>query len=141
MIWNCIEFRYGLNNLTSRERLGLGQLDTPEDIERQVNCRDFYDGIQIKPRVDDRIVLDEAIVRLTNMLFVGAGHGNLLGSVGQRALLFRHPRNFLFAPDHLFHRRSVCTLGRHAVQAFEQRQEQFERYQDIGYKDSSSECR
>ena len=41
------------------------------EIETRLNSRSFYDSIQIKPRLGDRIVLDEHIVHLTDMLFVG----------------------------------------------------------------------
>ena len=65
------EFRYGLNDLMPENGWACVTLDAQADIEQRVNRRDFYDAIQIKPRVDDRIVLDPAIVRLTNMLCVG----------------------------------------------------------------------
>ncbi len=65
------EFRYGLNDLVPEKGWGSVKLDSKEEIEMRLNSRDFYDSIQIKPKVGDRIVLDEQIIRLAQMLFVG----------------------------------------------------------------------
>ena len=66
------EFRYALDNLYP-EKGGWAcvKLDRKEEIEELIKRSNFYTGIQLKPRVDDRIVLEENIVRLTIMLFVG----------------------------------------------------------------------
>lgn len=65
------EFRYALKNITPAAGWNSVQLDTKEEIESRVNNRAFYDSIQIKSSVDGRIILDEKIVHLANMLFVG----------------------------------------------------------------------
>ena len=54
------EFRYALNNLYP-ENGGWAsvEIDAQEEIENQVNDISFYSGIQIKPKVDGRIVLDD----------------------------------------------------------------------------------
>jgi hypothetical protein len=63
------EFRYGLDNLYPENGGWAGvRVDPQEEVETLVNRSDFYSGIQLKPRVGDRIVLDENIVRLTNVL-------------------------------------------------------------------------
>jgi len=66
------EFRYALDNLYP-ENGGWAsvKLDSVQDIEQRINTRDFYAGIQLKPQVDGKIVLDENILQLTNMLLVG----------------------------------------------------------------------
>ncbi|HUT16200.1 MAG TPA: hypothetical protein VMY98_08155, partial [Anaerolineae bacterium] len=66
------EFRYALHNLVP-ENGGWAsvKLDEKEEIEERINRSDFFTSIQIKPQVGDRIVLDESIVRLAHMLFVG----------------------------------------------------------------------
>ena len=69
------EFRYGLNELIPEKGWGSVKLDPKEEIERRLNSRDFYAGIQIKSKVADRIVLDKQIVRLAQMLFVGLVSG------------------------------------------------------------------
>ena len=65
------EFQYGLKNITPADGWTSIQTEAKDKIEARVNSRAFYDSIQIKRRVDDRIVLDDQIVRLSNMLFVG----------------------------------------------------------------------
>src|SRR5574338_619917 len=69
------EFRYALDNLMPEAGWDSIELDSPEDIERMIAQRDFYDAIQHKPRAKERIVLDETIARLTHMLFVGLVRG------------------------------------------------------------------
>jgi uridine kinase len=130
------EFRYALDNLYPK---GAGwasvELDEVEDLEKLVNSNQFYSRIQIKPRVDDRIVLDENIVRLTHMLFVGL----VTGEYSQewvtahfyfdiRGFYFLH-RTEYFTPQVLAH------FGGKPFRSFEQKQRRFEYAQDVGYKD------
>ena len=65
------EFRYGLIDLIPEKGWESVRLDLKEDIEKRLNSREFYDRIQIKPKVGDRIVLDAQIIKLAQMLFVG----------------------------------------------------------------------
>ncbi len=87
-----------------------------QEVERLVNSAEFYAGIQIKPRIEDRIVLDEKIVRLTRMLFVGLVTDRYAEEWVRTHFLFRHKGFLLSAPDGLFHRRGGGAPGRQAVQ-------------------------
>ncbi len=128
------EFRYGLNNLMPENGWASAELDTPQDIEQRVNRRDFYDAIQIKPRIDDRIVLDEAIVRLTNMLFVGLVTG-AYSEAWVNAHFYFDIRGFYFLHRTTYFTDAVLAhLGGQPFKRFEPRQRQFECFQDIGYK-------
>ena len=129
------EFRYALNNLFPLGGWSLVKLDDLREIEERVNSRSFYDGIQIKPRVDDRIVLDDKIIELTNMLFVGLVTGvytlewvNTHFYFDVRGFFFLH-RTQYFTENVLAH------LGHQPYRQFEQKQKAFERYQSIGYRD------
>lgn len=129
------EFEYALKNITPAEGWKAVALDTKEEIEAQVNNRAFYDSIQIKARVEDRIVLDPRIVRLNHMLFAGLVSGaydeawiNEHFYFDVRAFLFMH-RTAYFTPEVLAH------LGRKPFRQFEQKQKAFERFQGVGYKD------
>ena len=129
------EFRYALNNLFPQGGWSSVILDEWINIETLVNTRSFYDGIQIKPRVGDYIVLDEKIVHLTNMLFVGLVTGDYpLEWVSThfyfdvRGFFFLH-RTQYFTDEVLAH------LGHQAYRGFEQKQKVFERYQGVGYHD------
>ena len=128
------EFRYALKNITPANGWASVQLDTKEEIEACVHRRSFYDSIEIKRRVDDRIVLDEQIIRLTNMLFVG-----LVTHRYEEAWLTRHfyfdVRGFFFLHRTTYFTESVLAhLSWSPFKQFEQKQRAFESVQDVGYK-------
>jgi uridine kinase len=130
------EFRYALHNLEPHEGdWSSVRLDETPHIEQMVNSRDFYTSIQIKPRQGDRIVLDEQIVRLTNMLFVGLVTGkystewiNQHFTFDIRGFYFLH-RTLYWTADALAH------LGGRPYRSFERKQAHFARCQSIGYKE------
>lgn len=129
------EFRYCLNNIIP-EPGGWASVkpDSQAEIERRVNDTAFYKSIQIKAKVEDRIVLDPKIVGLTNMLFVGLVTGeyplewvNTHFFFDVRGFFFLH-RTAYFNDEVLSH------LGGKPYRQFEQKQKAFERLQDVGYK-------
>jgi len=128
------EFRYGLNNLIPEEGWEKVDLDSLATIEKRVNARAFFDSIQIKPRVDDRIVLDENILRLTRMLMVGLVTGkypenwvNLNFFFDVRGFYFLHRTTY-------FTDRVLAHFGGKPFRQFEKKQNQFERCHELGYK-------
>ncbi|HSJ54636.1 MAG TPA: hypothetical protein VLC52_12930 [Anaerolineae bacterium] len=129
------EFRYGLNNLCPEEGgWGAVALSTRQEIEERIQSADFFRSIQIKPRAGDRIVLDERIARLTNMLFVGLVTGDYTPD-WVRAHFYFDIRGFYFlARTHYFTDAVLAHLGGRPFQTFEQRQRCFDRCQSIGYK-------
>jgi uridine kinase len=130
------EFRYALHNLVpANGGWASVELDEKEEIERLVNSSDFYSGIQLRPRVDDRIVLDGNIVRLTNMLFVGLVTGQY-AEEWVRAHFYFDVRGFYFLHRTVYFTGTVVAhLGGKPFRSFEQRQKRFERYQGVGYRD------
>src|SRR5512145_1647144 len=70
------EFRYGLHNLLPESGWESVMPEARQMIEARVQSRLFYDSIQIKPRIGERIVLDNRIVELSRMLFVGMVRGD-----------------------------------------------------------------
>jgi uridine kinase len=130
------EFRYALDNLYP-ENGGWAciQLEEKEEIETLINRSDFYTGIQLKPRIDNRIVLDENIVRLTTMLFVGLVTGEY-SEEWVKTFFYFDIRGFYFLHRTVYFTDQVLAhLGGKPFQSFEQKQKRFERYQDVGYKD------
>ncbi|MGE5250874.1 MAG: uridine kinase family protein [Bacteroidota bacterium] len=128
------EFRYGLDNLVPPGGWSTVALEPAQVIEKRVSERAFYDSIQIKPCVDGRIVLDEPVARLTNMLLVGLAAGeydpawvNAHFYFDLRGFFFLH-RTAYFTPAVISH------LGGKPFRQFEQKQKQFEGLQDVGYK-------
>jgi len=128
------EFRYALKNIAPGGGWESLSLDTQEEIEACINDSSFYDSILIKPRVNDSIVLDEKIVRLTNMLFVG-----LVNDTYPERWIDEHfyfdVRSFFFLHRTAYFTESVLAhLGRNPFKQFEQKQKAFECVQDVGYK-------
>ena len=128
------EFSYALKNLTPAGGWQSVKLDAMHEIETHVNDRTFYESIQTKRKVGDRIVLDETVVHLAQMLFVG-----LVSSVYPeswvnenfyfdiRAFLFFH-RTKYFTPEVVAH------FGGKPYMQFEPRQKRLNGLQEIGYK-------
>ena len=129
------EFQYALKNIMPADGWETIQPDGKEEIETRVNSRAFYDSIQIKRRVEDRIVLDEQIVRLSTMLFVG-----LVTGVYEETWVNEHfyfdVRGFFFLHRTAYFTETVLAhLGGKPFRRFEQKQKAFERFQGVGYKD------
>lgn len=128
------EFRYALDNLVPHGGWASVKPDKKEDIEKRVNDRDFYNGIQIKPRLDDRIVLDENILRLAQMLFVGLVTGEY-DEAWVKAHFFFDVRSFFFLHRTIYFTDKIrAHFGGKPFRQFERKQKGFERLQDIGYK-------
>jgi uridine kinase len=130
------EFRYALDNLYPKPGGWASvQLDTRAEIEQRIDTRDFYIGIKLKPRVDDRVVLDEDMVRLTNMLFVGLVTGEY-STEWINAHFYFDVRGFFFLARTVYFTEPVLAhFGGKPFKAFEQKQRRFECYQGIGYGD------
>ena len=130
------EFRYALDNLYPEDGGWASvQLDSREAIEERVNSSAFYTGIRLKPRVDDRIVLDDGIARLTTMLCVGLVTGQY-PEEWVRAHFYFDVRGFYFLHRTVYFTDAILAhLGGQPFRRFEQKQNRFERCQAIGYKE------
>ncbi len=128
------EFRYGLNNILPEKGWGTVVVEAREEIERRVNNRAFYDAIQIKPRIGDRIVLDDRIVQLAQTLFVGLVRG-AYDPEWVRSHFYFDVRGFYFLRrTSYFTEPIVAHFGGRPYRQFECGQAAFVRAQDIGYK-------
>ncbi|HEY5158233.1 MAG TPA: hypothetical protein VII93_09765, partial [Anaerolineales bacterium] len=128
------EFRYGLNNLIPEGGWDTVKLDPMADIEKRVNERAFYNSIQIKPKVDERIVLDENILRLTRMLLVGMVTGKYPDAWVNKHFYF-DIRGFYFLHRTVYFTDKVLAhMGGKPFGQFEQKQKNFERLPEVGYK-------
>lgn len=65
------EFRYCLENVTPDQGWQSVKLKCRDEIEQMVNDTDFYSGIQLKPKLDNRPIIDPQILSLLRLLFVG----------------------------------------------------------------------
>ncbi len=128
------EFRYCLNNLVPQTDWSSGELDSQAQIEQMVSSRGFYNSIQINPRHDGRIVLDEKIVHLSNMLFVGLVTGTYMEDWVKQHFYF-DIRGFYFLHHTVYFTEKVLAhLGSKPFMQFEQKQKSFERLTEVGYK-------
>ena len=129
------EFRYALENVYPEDGWDSLELVEQEEIERRISSRDFYTGIQLRPRVGDRIVLDENILRLTRMLLAGLVSGKYSEEWLMEHFYF-DIRGFYFIPRTVYFTEDVLThFDGKPYKCFEQKQKRFERFQEIGYKD------
>ena len=116
-------------------RLGFRKIGFTQEIEHRINSSSFYSSIQIKRRVADRIVMDEAIIGLSQMLCVGLVTEEYSLEWVQKYFYFDIRgfyflvRTVYFTPEVLDH------LGGKPYKRFTQKQEQFTRFQDLGYQD------
>lgn len=65
------EFRYALVNLLPKTGWESMVVAEPLIIEEMVNSRNFYELIQLRPKVNGKPVMDDQIIHLTQMLFTG----------------------------------------------------------------------
>ena len=128
------EFRYALNNLAPAGGWESVRLETKAEVADRISSRAFYDSIQIKPRVDDRIVLDKQIVRLANMLFVGLVTGAYKETWINEHFYFDVRGFFFLHRTKYFTETVLAHFNGKPFRQFEQKQKAFECVQDLGYK-------
>lgn len=127
------EFRYAIDNLNPPEGWDLVPLDEPGEIEIRIRQRDFYKSIQLKPRINDQIVLDPTIKRLTQMLMVGLVTRKYSDTWVNKFFYF-DIRGFYFLPRTVyFTEAGLKHFGGKPYRTFEPLQKQFEEFQDVGY--------
>jgi uridine kinase len=128
------EFQYCLRDLLPGDGWDSVQPAPKEAIQAMVESRSFYDGIGIKPRVGDRIVLDPHIIALAQMLFAGLASGKYEPEWVNTHFYF-DLRGFFFLHRTTYFTDQVIThFGGEPFRQFEQAQRKFETSLEIGYK-------
>ena len=128
------EFRYALQELIPAEGWGSVRLWETGEIEQLVNCRAFYDSIQLKPKSGGKIVLDGQIVQLNQVLFAGLVCGVYSPDWVAKHFYF-DIRGFTFLHRTCYFTEAVRRhLGGQPYRQFAPAQRAFERMQDVGYK-------
>lgn len=128
------EFRYCLNNITPDQGWASVKLDSMEEIEKLTYSGEFYDSIQIKDRVGDKIVLDGKIVNLANMLLVGLVVGEYPENWVNEHFYFDIRSFFFYHRTQYFTAQVLAHLGGKPYRQFDEHQKVFESWQDLGYK-------
>jgi uridine kinase len=129
------EFRYGLEHALPEHGWDAVELLPQAAIEQMIASREFYASIQLKPRRGDKIVLDEQVLRLTQVLLAGLATGAYPAS-WVRTHFYFDIRGFLFFPRTVYFTAGVLRhFGGQPYAQFEPRQARFEHYQGVGYND------
>lgn len=130
------EFRYSLNNITPENGCwNTITVDSVEEVEALISSPAFFDSIEIKPRVESKIVLDKKIARLTQMLFAGLVTGSYIPKWINNHFYF-DPRSFNFYVRSVYLNREIKVhLGGKPYKSFEQKQKHFELRHEVGYQD------
>ena len=128
------EFRYALENVTPQDDWHCVTVLPAKNIEQMINDSNFYTAIATKPKREGRLVLDEKILSLLQMLFTGLVSGAYsLEWIKQhfyfdvRGFYFLH-RTRYYSPTKLE------KLFGTPYRAFEKKQRQLESLQAIGYQ-------
>jgi uridine kinase len=130
------EFRYGLNNLFPEEGgWGAVRLEKTGEIEKLIATRSFFSSIQLKPKEGERIVLDEKIVRLTRMLFVGLVAEEYTQEWVRDHFYFDIRGFYFLVRTKYFTDDVLAHFGGQPYRQFERRQARFEDCQSIGYQE------
>ena len=129
------EFRYCLADLLPEKGWGFVELDSRNEIEKRFNTREYYDGIQIKPRLGERVVLDAPIILLAQMLFVGLVTGEYPPDWISKHFYFDIRGFYFLHRTQYFSARVLEHLGGKPFKRFEQKQKDFDCLQALGYKD------
>ncbi len=130
------EFRYCLNNITPPNGdWSVIKVEKVQEVEKQITSFAFFDSIQIKPKVDGQIVLDETVERITRMLFVGLVTGDY-SAQWLRDHFYFDPRSFNFYVRSVYLTPGIILhLGGAPFKSFEARQKHFERVHEVGYRE------
>ncbi len=130
------EFRYALDNLTpSQGEWASISLQEKAVIETQITKREFFAGIQIRQQVDGKIVIEDQIVHLTRMLFVGLVTGKYEIEWVKKWFYFDVRGFFFLVRTVYFTDEILAHFDGKPYRQFEQKQTRFERFQGVGYKD------
>ncbi len=95
------EFRYALENYFPEKGWESIQLIPQTDIEEMITTRAFYESIEHKPKIGDRIVLDRQIFHLNQVLFAGLVRGDYSAEWVQTHFYF-DVRGFFFVPRNTY---------------------------------------
>jgi len=128
------EFCYALDNLVPEGGWGSVVLDSKEEIEQQVNDRAFYLSIQLKPRRGNRLVLDDTVLRLNQMLFVGLVTGLYPLDWVNRHFYFDLRGFCFYHRTEYFNSENMKRFGGQPYREFTARQKNFDSLQAVGYK-------
>ncbi len=129
------EFCYALDSLVPEGGWAAVALEEKGAIEERVNQRAFFANIDIRRKVNGKNVLEEQIAHLTRMLFVGLVTGAYSEDWVRQHFYFDVRGFFFLVRTIYFTPTSLEHLGGKPYKTFEQKQKNFERRFELGYRE------
>ena len=128
------ELGYCLETLTPNEGWDALSLPTQQEIEALITSQAFYESIQLKPKLDGKLVLDSQVKRLNQQLLAGLVKGAYpLDWVNQH--FYFDLRGFLFFHRTQYFDEQVLThLGSSPYRRFAPLQQRFESQMAVTYR-------
>lgn len=129
------EFQYCLDNLAPAG--GWAAVACPDrgEVERLVRLPQFFESIELKPKKDNRIVLDERISRLSQMLLVGLATGQYPFDWIDRLFYFDLRGFFFLVRTEYFPEQVLRRFGGAPYARFTPVQRELAGLPEIGFKD------
>ncbi|NLC13013.1 MAG: hypothetical protein GX768_03075 [Chloroflexi bacterium] len=128
------EFRYCLENIYPNQGWQSVELMPRHEIEQMVSSLSYYSSIQLKPKLDNRPVMDPQILSLLRMLFVGLVIGDYPTDWVVKHFTF-DPRGFYFIHRTEYYSEEIIAhLGGRPLMAFDRLQDEFQKIPAVGYK-------
>ncbi len=128
------EFRYALENLIPKSGWDGIKIREPREIEVMLNTRDYYESIQLRPRINGKPVMDEDIIHLTQMLFKGLVIEKYSPDWIDQHLFFDLRGFYFFHRTQYYNQMNKSWLGSAPYKSFEQKQRKFNHLQTVGYQ-------
>ncbi len=129
------EFRYGLDNLTPESGWQSVDCLNADSLLELIHLPQFYETVELKPKKDGRIVLDEKIVWLSRILMVGLATGTYSPEWIDRHFYFDVRGFFFLVRTEYFSSRIMARFGGSPYALFSPAQKQLEALQDLGFKE------
>jgi hypothetical protein len=129
------EFCYALDNIRPETGWQSVETDSQVKIESMMDRRDFFMGIQLKPRLGEKIVVDGQIVALARMIFKGLVEGKYPSEWVTKHFYF-DIRGFIFLPRTKYFTDQVLShFGGKPFRSFEPGQKRLLKEWQIGYRE------
>jgi len=129
------EFRYCLENITPERGWQTVKVMSRGEIEGMISSADYYSSIQLKPKLDDRPIMEPQILSLLRMLFAGLVTGRYPIEWVDKHFTF-DPRGFYFIHRTEYYSEDIIAhLGGKPYLNFDRLQEDFRNIPAVGYKD------
>ena len=116
------EFRYALENLIPKEGWNSVQLQSVCEIEEKINTRKFYESIQLRPKIEGKLVFDAQLTQLTQVLFLGIVENVYSIDWVNKNFYFDLRAFYFFHRTNYFNEKIINHLGEHPYRSYDREQ-------------------